>query len=208
MKNRLTVTAVMLSLLLLSACSENKTAIHDNNPAQAKVDNAANVASETAAPTVAPTVAPTEAPVEDIWTYYNDATWTDDFNGLISTIEKVVVSDRAPQQDDENDLTASAVGIKIKLENTTEKLFTSYPDQAVLVTSTGEQIEMPEMFLSDHVGGEIDEGVIKEGNIIWYLERGHAEDITWVKLKWTAMEGDGMEMDAARKEYEVKITLK
>ncbi|ULO08949.1 hypothetical protein H1230_09340 [Paenibacillus sp. 19GGS1-52] len=202
---RITILAFSLfCFIVLSACSDNKTAIKDSDPAQAKVENSVNAATETAAPTAVPT----EAPKEDIWTYYDNATWTDNFNGLVSTVEKVVVSDRAPQKDDENDLTASAVGIKMKVENTTKKLFTAYPDQAVLVTSTGEQIEMPETFLSDDLGGEIDEGVIKEGNIIWYLKRGHAEDITWIKLKWSTVEGDGMEMDAARKEYAVKIPLK
>ncbi|WP_341348580.1 hypothetical protein [Paenibacillus sp. FSL H3-0469] len=207
MKKLSLVTGVLFSLIVLSACTNDTTAIKDETPAQAKVE-ASSPTEEPAAPTKAPTPEPTEAPVEDIWTYYNDATWTDDFKGLVSTIEKVVVSDRAPQENDQNDLTASAVGIKVKLENTTEKLFSTYPDQAVLVTSTGEQIESPSMFLSEHIGGDIDEGVIKEGDVIWYLKRGHAADIKWIKLKWRAMEGDGMGTDDEIKEYEVKIQLK
>src|SRR5690606_27379842 len=103
-----------------------------------------------------------------------------------------------------NDLTASAVGIKFKLENTTEGVFNTYPDQAVLVTSTGEQIDMPDIFMSDNLGGEIEKGVIKEGNIIWFLERGHAEDITWIKIKWSATQGD-LFGDGERKEYAVEL---
>ncbi|MED4991016.1 hypothetical protein [Parageobacillus toebii] len=47
---------------------------------------------------------------------------------------------------------------------------------------------MPDMLVSDPLGGEIDKGVIKEGDVIWYLQRGNAEKIEWIKLKWTAHE--------------------
>ena len=109
--------------------------------------------------------------------------------------------------EDEN-VETSAVGIKFRMENTTDGKFTTYPDQARLVTSTGEQIEYPEMWISDSVGGEIDKGVIKEGNIMWYLERGEAEQIEWIKLKWDAHVGDEVDFDGERKEYEIELKLK
>ncbi|RUT48583.1 hypothetical protein EJP82_01180 [Paenibacillus anaericanus] len=143
----------------------------------------------------------------DIWTYYNDATWSDEFKGLKSEIIKVVVSDRAPRLDDESIFDASVVGVKFKLENTTEGIFNTYPDQAVLVTSTGEQIDMPEMLVSDHIGGEIEKGVMKEGSVIWYLNRGHAEDITWIKLKWNTIQGDLMG-DGEHTKHSVELQLK
>ena len=46
-----------------------------------------------------------------------------------------------------------------------------------------QQVEA-DMWQSDDLGGEIHEGVIKEGNIFFYLERGEAESIEWVKLTW------------------------
>lgn len=143
----------------------------------------------------------------DIWTYYDNAKWSDNYNGLAMEIQKVVVTDVAPKPEDENAKT-SAVGVKFKMENTTDGKFTFYPDQAVLVTSTGEQIDMPDMFVSDHIGGEIDKGVIKEGNIIWYLERGNAEAIEWIKLSFSGRQGAEDQFDAEIKEYEIELKLK
>ncbi|MCC5803522.1 hypothetical protein [Rossellomorea vietnamensis] len=148
-----------------------------------------------------------KAQEEDIWTYYNDAAWSDDYNGLKMEIQKVVVSDKAPTMEDEN-AKASAVGVKFKMENTTEDKFTFYPDQAVLVTSTGEQIDMPDMWVSDSIGGEIDKGVIKEGNIIWYLERGHAQDIEWIKMEFNGHQGAEDDFENETKEYEIELPLK
>ncbi|GIO33281.1 hypothetical protein J2TS6_44220 [Paenibacillus albilobatus] len=213
MKNSLKMAVLSAAaIVMLAGCGTDKTAIKDDNPAQAKVEDASAPKTENATPEKAATTEEKEPEkaveeTKDIWTYYNNATWTDDFNGVKSTIEKVVVTDKAPKDGNENDLTASAVGVKFKIENTTDKVWTTYPDQAELITSTGEQLQ-PEMFLSDHLGGEIEEGVIKEGNVIWYLERGHASDIKWVKIKWYVTEGDGMSMDGKRKEYAVKLELK
>jgi len=148
-----------------------------------------------------------EAKEEDIWTYYNDAKWSDDYNGLKMEIQKAVVTDKAPTMEDENAET-SAVGVKFKMENTTDGKFTFYPDQAVLVTSTGEQIDMPDMWVSDSIGGEIDKGVIKEGNIIWYLERGHAEEIEWIKMEFGGHQGGDDDYEAEMKEYEIELQLK
>ncbi|QWC23524.1 hypothetical protein KJK41_03935 [Bacillus haikouensis] len=122
-------------------------------------------------------------------------------------IQKAVVSDKAPTMEDEN-AKASAVGVKFKMENTTDGKFTFYPDQAVLVTSTGEQIDMPDMWVSDSIGGEIDKGVIKEGNIIWYLERGHAEDIEWIKLEFHGHQGPEDDFESEMKVYEIELQLK
>ncbi|WRP07307.1 hypothetical protein U9J35_03830 [Rossellomorea aquimaris] len=67
---------------------------------------------------------------------------------------------------------------------------------------------MPDMWVSDSTGGEIDKGVIKEGNIIWYLERGHAEKIEWIKMEFGGHQGGDDDYDAERKEYEIELQLK
>lgn len=147
---------------------------------------------------------------DDIWTYYEGSKWAEDYKGLNQEILKVVITDKGPSMDKDNKDTkdGSYVGIKFKLDNTTKDKFTTYPDQAVLVTSTGEQIEMPSMFLSDHIGGEIDEGVKKEGNIIWELKnKGTAKDITWIKLKWSTREGTEDKFDSETHDYEIKLDL-
>lgn len=195
---------IALSILVLTACGQSEATKEleskDTNKAVAKVDSATAASAKDA---------PKESPKkQDIWTYYNDAKWSDNYQGLKLDIEKVVVSDKAPNKEDGKTFNASAVGVKFKLENTTDGLFTAYPDQARLVTSTGEQIDMPEMFLSDHIGGEIEKGVIKEGNIIWYLNRGHAEDIKWIKLKWSARSGPQNKLDNPTKDFDIELKLK
>lgn len=148
---------------------------------------------------------------EDIWTYYDDATYEETWEGVKFNIEKVVVSDEAPGFDDNGDeIISSAVGVKMTVENLTEdEIYTTYPDQALLVTSTGEQIDA-DMLLSDHLGGEIHEGVIKQGDIYFYLERGSALEIDWVKLNWDSSYEDpsGDYEKDIYEEHSVKLELK
>ena len=192
----------LFMLFLLGACNDVDTIQQsEDEKAKAKVGENAKTTNEDKQQN--------RKKKEDIWTYYENATWSDNFKGLKTTIQKVVVSDKAPGYDEEgNEITTSAVGVKFQIENTTEGKFTTYPDQAVLVTSTGEQIDMPDMIVSDHIGGEIDKGVIKEGDVIWYLQRGNAEKIEWIKLKWSARVGGEDTLDGERKEYEVELKLK
>ncbi|MCA1319771.1 hypothetical protein LC085_07575 [Bacillus tianshenii] len=201
--------ALLFAMTLLTACGNaatNELNEKDTDKAEAKTGDDATPAS-TEPKEAEEEEEPAEAESEDVWTYYNDATWSDDFNGLKFEIMKVVVTDKAPTIEDES-AQESAVGVKFRFENTTEDKFTTYPDQAVLVTSTGEQIDMPDMWVSDSLGGEIDKGVIKEGNVIWYLERGEAEAIEWIKVSWDAHVGSEDEWDGERKEYEVELKLK
>ena len=202
------LTAVLLSLtLVLTACGdeigiegEQSEAKTGDNGDEASADGGTDEAEE------ADDGAENEGSGDDVWTYYDNATWSEDFNGLQMEIQKVVVTNDAPAEDG-SDGTQSAVGVKFKMENTTEDKFTTYPDQAELVTSTGEQISMPSMLYSDHLGGEIDKGVIKEGDIIWYLERGEADKIEWIKMTWDAREGPEDDFEADIKEFEVELEL-
>lgn len=191
-----------LSAMLLAACGGKVDDIKQTEGEKAKVKT-----SETAS-TPAKEEEKKEEKKEDIWTYYENANWEDNFNGLKSTIQKVVVSDQAPGYgDDGKEIITSAVGLKFQIENTTDGKFTTYPDQATLVTSTGEQVEA-DMLVSDHLGGEIDKGVIKEGNVIFYLKRGNADKIEWVKLSWDTRQGAEDNFDAEIKTYEVELQLK
>jgi hypothetical protein len=204
MKKIFLVLGTIFLMVMLAACgadsAKNELEKNDTNKAEAKTGDKASKADEDQEDEE-------EEKAEDIWTYYDNAKWSDDYNGLKLEVQKVVVSDNAPTMDDEN-ANASAVGVKFRMENTTDGKFTFYPDQAVLVTSTGEQIDMPDMWVSDSIGGEIDKGVIKEGNIIWYLERGNAEAIEWIKMSFTGHQGDEDDFEAETKEYEFEIKLK
>ncbi|NOU82660.1 hypothetical protein GC101_27745 [Paenibacillus sp. LMG 31459] len=94
----------------------------------------------------------------DYWAVVNKTTWTDNFDGLKTTIDKIVISDEVPLEGS----IKSAVGVNFIIENTTKETFTTHPDQAVLVTSTGEQIDA-DMSQSEDIGGEIYEGATKKG---------------------------------------------
>lgn len=180
--------AALLSLFLVACGGVDEI---DSEKADAKVSEEATPASSDSEKEEVEEA--DEEDPDDIWTYYNDANWEGDFNGLRTEIQKVVVTEKAPTLEDEN-AEESAVGVKFLVENTTEHKFDTYPDQATLVTSTGEQVEA-DMLLSDNIGGTIDKGVIKEGDVIFYLERGEAEAIEWIKLEWNTtdlkLEEDG-----------------
>ena len=204
MKKTLSVIGtLLLSLGILTACGGNEATKeleeNDTEKSEAKVNSSDSENKEEA------------TKEEDIWTYYEDADWEGTWEGLKFTIQKAVVSDKAPMVDDNGkEVTSSAVGVKMKIENTTaDKIYTTYPDQATLVTSTGEQVEA-DMWLSDNLGGEIHEGVIKEGNIIFYLERGKAEEIDWIKLTWSNSyeDPDGNYDNDLYDDQEVKLELK
>lgn len=204
MKKTLSVMGtLLLSLGILTACGGNEATKeleeNDTEKSEAKVNSSDSENKEEA------------TKEEDIWTYYEDADWEGTWEGLKFTIQKAVVSDKAPMLDDNGKkVTSSAVGVKMKIENTTaDKIYTTYPDQATLVTSTGEQVEA-DMWLSDNLGGEIHEGVIKEGNIIFYLERGKAEEIDWIKLTWSNSyeDPDGNYDNDLYDDQEVKLELK
>lgn len=134
----------------------------------------------------------TEDHVERVY----DTLWSDDFMGLKTEIQSV-------------SLLGDSVIVKFRLENTTDQKFTASPDQARLVTSTGEQIEFNDLNLSDNtLSGEIHKGVIKEGNVGWNLKRGQADEIEWIILEWSSRSGGTNDYDVERKNYEVELELK
>ncbi len=206
MKKALSVVGtLLLSFGVLAACGENEATkeLDKNDTEKSEAKTGSDVAKKEEKK---------ETPKEeDIWTYYEDADWSGKWEGLNFEIQKAVVSDKAPRiNDNGEEVVSSAVGVKMKVENTTsDKMYNTYPDQATLVTSTGEQVEA-DMGLSDDLGGEIHEGVIKEGNLIFYLDRGKAEEITWIKLKWNNdySDPDGNYDNDLYHEQEVKLELK
>ncbi|MDY7223986.1 hypothetical protein [Halalkalibacterium halodurans] len=57
---------------------------------------------------------------------------------------------------------------EMKVQNTSEEDVTFYPNDAILVTSTGEQVE-PDFMMTADFGGEFYGEVIKEGQAWWIL---------------------------------------
>lgn len=201
-KKLFTIGFAIFALIAVTACSNVDLSLGENS-AEAKTEAYEGERPTFNTNTVTEPSEPKqeETPV-DIWTTY-PITWEDDFEGLLTKISIAGVSDIIPNRKDPDGPLESAVSVRFYIENTTTGLFTTYPDQATLVTSTGEQIEASPWY-SDHIGGEIDEGVIKEGAVTWFLERGHAADIKWIKLRWNAYKGDSF---SNNKENVVKLQL-
>ncbi|MEV2340948.1 hypothetical protein ABNC55_17860 [Paenibacillus larvae] len=182
-----------------------------------KTANSSTAPESTPAPsaTVSPSPKPTEEPEDDIWTYYDNAKWEDNFKGLKSEIVSAGLSDKAPNLEDSSKK-VPLVGVYLSLENTTDKTFTTELDFTRLVTSTGEQLERPQVIQPDAngrprysaIGGEIEKGVKKEATLVWELKKSKAEDVDWIKLKWKVHTGGEDDMDGERKTYEVELKLK
>lgn len=93
--------------------------------------------------------------------------------------------DMASMLDIEKDKEAALVVVDVTVENTSEDDITFYMDQAVLVSSTKEQVE-PNMWLSDYLGGDFLGQVVKSGSLMYILPNSSAEDITAVTLRASA----------------------
>ena len=73
-----------------------------------------------------------------------------------------------------------AVVVDMKAENTSEQDISFHPNQSIIVTDTGEQVES-EMFLMGEAGGDFLGKVTKEGQT-WWLLKNLDPDIKSLKL--------------------------
>lgn len=85
----------------------------------------------------------------------------------------------------EKDKEVALVVVDVTVENTSEDDITFYMDQAVLVSSTKEQVD-PDMWLSDYLGGDYLGQVVKSGSLMYILPNSSAEDITSITLRASA----------------------
>ncbi|MFN3632598.1 hypothetical protein [Exiguobacterium profundum] len=90
----------------------------------------------------------------------------------VQTMRLQVASDFRSVFDDKKEVTL--VSFSVVAENTSDDTVTFYPDQARLVTNTGEQIDAV-FLLSDDVGGEFLGKVRKEGGVHFQVESMPAE---------------------------------
>lgn len=208
MRNKVLLTVLLSTLVFVYGCSPDSTdpettemdaeevEVETNDEGQPEIIDGARVE-----------VTADETGNETRWLVYDRAAWDDEFNGLVTYIHRVAVTDELVTADYPEMRSVVTVGFTI--ENPTEDTFTTYPDQAMLETSTGEQIELPDIWLSDYFGGEIDGGSRREGDVIWVVEDGSAEEIEWIILRWYVYEGAELEIwDAARVDYAVRLMLK
>ena len=77
------------------------------------------------------------------------------------------------------------IQVDMTVENTSEDHISFYASQAVMTTSTGEQLD-PDMFLSDHIDGDYLGAVTKSGSSFYILKNSKAEDVESIKLHFSA----------------------
>ncbi len=77
------------------------------------------------------------------------------------------------------------VQIDLSVENTGEDDTTFYASQATIATSTGEQLES-DLWLSDHIAGDLMSGTSHSGSFYFVLENSKAEDVESVRVTWSA----------------------
>ncbi|HHR3168042.1 hypothetical protein [Listeria monocytogenes] len=134
--------------------------------------------------------------------------WSDDWKGLQTKISSVSVFkvDSAKLAEDGEDGEGLIV-VNYELNNNSEIDFNTYPDQGVLVAD-GKQIDAS-MINSDDLGGELMQGVSKDGAVVYILPTlNDVSDIKDIRLTWSASyETDNYEEDSF-KDYDARITLK
>ena len=84
------------------------------------------------------------------------------------------------------------IQVDMTVENTSEDHITFYASQAVMTTSTGEQLD-PDFILSDHIDGEYLGPITKSGSSFYILENSKAEDVESIKLFYSAPSNEDWE---------------
>ncbi|KAA0548527.1 hypothetical protein FZW96_08115 [Bacillus sp. BGMRC 2118] len=142
----------------------------------------------------------------DGWMHYDQAQWSNDFNGLETNIEEVVMSNHAKfLYEDGTEAEKPAIGVVFQLQNTTDRAFRFHTP--TLLTNTGESINWA-VDVSDNLSGEIQGGETKEALLVWYLEESNIDQIESIKLFWTVYDGEFADTDKVTEKYEVELELK
>ncbi|GEM02055.1 protein of unknown function [Halolactibacillus halophilus] len=77
------------------------------------------------------------------------------------------------------------IQMDLVVENTSDEDITFYSSQAEIATSTGEQLES-DMWMSDHIEGDLMSGTKHSGSLFFILENSKAEDVESIRIKWSA----------------------
>ncbi|SDO18118.1 DUF4352 domain-containing protein [Alkalicoccus daliensis] len=77
------------------------------------------------------------------------------------------------------------IQMDVEVENTADEDITFYASQATISTSTGEQLEQ-DLWLSDHIDGELMAGTSHSGSFFFVLENSQAEEVESLRAVWSA----------------------
>ena len=99
----------------------------------------------------------------------------------------------------------TVVAMNMLAENTVDETMSFHPNQATLVTNTGEQVEA-DLFFSDDVGGEFLGKVKKEGNVLFFV-KAKPEELTDLKVVIDGPFNENFDKVAEdRYEYTINVT--
>ena len=97
----------------------------------------------------------------------------------------------------------TVIGVNFNVENTSEDTWSIYPDQSILVTDTGKQVNA-EVFLADEVGGDFLGQVTKTGVVPYILDED-AESIGSFRIVIDAPHDENLESGGEDIEFEVSL---
>lgn len=96
------------------------------------------------------------------------------------------------------------IQLDLHVENTSEDNITFYASQAIMTTSTGEQLES-DFLMSDHIDGEYYGKVNKSGTSFFMLENSKAEDVESIRVIFSAAHDENFE--DVGEEIDIEIEL-
>lgn len=199
-----------LGLLLISGCSSS-----DN---QANISEGAATVASTESESSQANVEETSETIEDLESETEgqdgiiaigdySADWSESWNGLDFKIDRVAIAEMTDEEVESQGIENNyIVMVNYVITNNGDKDFYTYPDQGVLVVE-GQQVDA-ELFGSDDLGGEILQGVTKEGAVIYSVK--NIEDVTAVKnirLKWSANYDTDDWEEESHKDFDVTFDL-
>lgn len=98
----------------------------------------------------------------------------------------------------------TVVAMNMIVENTIDETVNFYPDQATLVTNTGEQVTA-DLWFSDDVGGEFLGKVKKKGNVLFFV-KAMPEELADVKVVIDGpSDADYQSIGESRYEYTINV---
>lgn len=118
----------------------------------------------------------------------NEELQTFETGPVVLTIEKVVATSGELNEEGQEFFETDEIDyiqVDISVENTSDEDISFYAGQGTMSTNTGEQIE-PDMWMSDHIEGEMIAGTNGSGTMMYILENSSAEDIESVRLVFDA----------------------
>ncbi|MCE7794791.1 DUF4352 domain-containing protein [Salipaludibacillus sp. CUR1] len=98
------------------------------------------------------------------------------------------------------------VQVDLKVENNGDEEILFYSGQATLTTNTGEQLE-PDLWLSDHIEGDMEAGTSNSGSFFYILENSDAEEIESIQLSWNAPLDVEEDWEEEGEDIEVEVIL-